>query len=195
MLWSFRKKPFIDANQFSDHLEAQPLDRIHRIQIRTIQNLYQTPVPVTTESRARTRITNLDISSLLPPLRLVQMAAALLPRHALPTMSSVIGWSFFSGSQAAPRFLNSLAIAIPGLSISIPGLLQDIWGGILKAVPKNKTSHSRKRHRQMAGKALKDVNHLCKCPGCGAVKRTHRLCENCLQGKQRLGMHIWMHSH
>ncbi|CAH0041312.1 unnamed protein product [Clonostachys solani] len=114
------------------------------------------------------------------------MAAALLPRHALPTMSSVIGWSLFSSSQAAPRFLNSLAIAIPGLSISIPGLLQDIWGGILKAVPKNKTSHSRKRHRQMAGKALKDVNHLCKCPGCGAVKRTHRLCENCLQEMRRI---------
>jgi ribosomal protein L32 len=51
-------------------------------------------------------------------------------------------------------------------------------------VPKNKTSHSRKRHRQMAGKALKDVNNLCKCPGCGAVKRTHRLCENCLQGER-----------
>lgn len=35
----------------------------------------------------------------------------------------------------------------------------------------------------MAGKALKDVNGLCKCPGCGATKRTHRLCANCLNGK------------
>ncbi|GAO16237.1 hypothetical protein UVI_02000190 [Ustilaginoidea virens] len=33
----------------------------------------------------------------------------------------------------------------------------------------------------MAGKALKDVNSLCQCPGCGETKRTHRLCQRCLE--------------
>ncbi|KAL2171823.1 hypothetical protein VTG60DRAFT_1520 [Thermothelomyces hinnuleus] len=37
----------------------------------------------------------------------------------------------------------------------------------------------KKRHRQMAGKALKDVTSLCKCPACGEVKRMHYLCPNC----------------
>lgn len=50
----------------------------------------------------------------------------------------------------------------------------------MKAVPKKKTSHSKKRHRQMAGKALKDVNNLCKCPVCGGTKRMHHLCETCM---------------
>ena len=57
------------------------------------------------------------------------------------------------------------------------------WESVLRAVPKNKVSHSKKRSRQMAGKALKDVNHLCKCPGCGETKRTHRLCQTCLEGE------------
>jgi large subunit ribosomal protein L32 len=81
----------------------------------------------------------------------------------------------------------SLLIAVPASiqwSIpSIPSLLEGIWEGILRAVPKKKTSHSKKRHRQMAGKALKDVTSLCKCPACGQTKRMHYLCPHCLQSK------------
>ena len=40
----------------------------------------------------------------------------------------------------------------------------------------------KKRHRFMAGKALKDVNNLNKCSACGSVKRTHLLCPYCVQG-------------
>jgi ribosomal protein L32 len=36
----------------------------------------------------------------------------------------------------------------------------------------------------MAGKALKDVNSLCKCPACGEVKRMHYLCPNCAKSKK-----------
>jgi ribosomal protein L32 len=111
------------------------------------------------------------------------IAAPLAPRLLAPALPNVSRWATFYTTRFAPRFLPSLAIALPGISLNIPQLLEDIWGGILKAVPKNKTSHSRKRHRQMAGKALKDVNHLCKCPGCGATKRTHRLCQQCLEGR------------
>ncbi|KAK1778450.1 hypothetical protein QBC45DRAFT_414013 [Copromyces sp. CBS 386.78] len=78
----------------------------------------------------------------------------------------------------------ALNFAVPAAAISllpsIPSLLEDIWESILRAVPKKKTSHMKKRHRQMAGKALKDVTHLNRCPACGSLKRMHHLCSNCL---------------
>ncbi|KAI9903185.1 hypothetical protein N3K66_002537 [Trichothecium roseum] len=117
------------------------------------------------------------------------MAAAvapLLPRLALPALPNVPRWASLYTTRFAPRLFPTLTIAIPGISLNIPALLDDIWEGILKAVPKNKTSHSRKRHRQMAGKALNDVQGLCKCPGCGNVKRTHRLCSHCLEDMKRI---------
>ena len=40
----------------------------------------------------------------------------------------------------------------------------------------------KKRHRQLAGKALKDVKNLTTCPGCGEIKRAHVLCPNCVGG-------------
>ena len=40
----------------------------------------------------------------------------------------------------------------------------------------------KKRHRQYAGKALKDVTALNKCSACGNVKRAHLLCPYCVQG-------------
>lgn len=109
-------------------------------------------------------------------------ATAFLPRLSSPFSLAVSRWATFYTTPYTLKFLPSLAIAIPGVTINIPGLLGDIWESVLRAVPKNKVSHSKKRSRQMAGKALKDVNHLCKCPGCGEVKRTHRLCQHCLEG-------------
>lgn len=72
---------------------------------------------------------------------------------------------------------------IPAAFLPIPSLLEQIWDGLLKAVPKKKTSHMKKRHRQMAGKALKDVTALNKCSACGRVKRAHVLCPYCVQSK------------
>jgi large subunit ribosomal protein L32 len=79
-------------------------------------------------------------------------------------------------------FLPSAVLSIPSISLHIPGLLGDIWEGILKAVPKKKTSHMKKRHRQLAGKALKDVNSINTCPACGKPKRAHLLCPYCVEG-------------
>lgn len=76
-------------------------------------------------------------------------------------------------------FLQSLTLPI---SITVPPLLADLWDSVLRAVPKKKTSHMKKRHRQMAGKALKDVKSLNRCPGCGQIKRAHTLCPHCVQG-------------
>ncbi|KAK5631329.1 hypothetical protein RRF57_007043 [Xylaria bambusicola] len=114
--------------------------------------------------------------------RMALALSALFPR-ALPP---VFGSSFRSEILASPQLRHSpfpsipaLAIAIPAAISNIPSLLGDIWEGILRAVPKKKTSHMKKRHRQMAGKALKDVTNLNKCPACGGTKKMHTLCTTC----------------
>ena len=109
------------------------------------------------------------------------ITASLMPRLSSPTILSTSRWATLYTRLFSPRLLPSLSIAVPGVSLNLP-TLDDIWESVLRAVPKNKVSHSRKRHRQMAGKALQDVNNLCKCPGCGETKRTHRLCQRCLEG-------------
>ncbi|KAL8987258.1 MAG: hypothetical protein Q9177_003514 [Variospora cf. flavescens] len=65
--------------------------------------------------------------------------------------------------------------------IALPSFLSDIWESILRAVPKKKTSHRKKRQRFLAGKALKDVTNLNRCSACGTVKRSHLLCPYCVQ--------------
>lgn len=72
----------------------------------------------------------------------------------------------------------------PGVLIyGIPSILAGLWESILRAVPKKKTSHMKKRHRQLAGKALQDLKNVTKCPGCGQPKRPHLLCPTCVTGK------------
>jgi large subunit ribosomal protein L32 len=75
------------------------------------------------------------------------------------------------------------SISLPAISLNIPALLSDIWEGVLRAVPKKKTSHMKRRHRQLAGKALKDVKAINSCPACGEPKRVHHLCEKCVEGQ------------
>ncbi|KAL2355640.1 hypothetical protein BJ546DRAFT_971225 [Cryomyces antarcticus] len=78
--------------------------------------------------------------------------------------------------------LPALSFTLPIASLTaLPSIFSDLWESILRAVPKKKTSHMKKRHRQMAGKALKDVTALNKCSGCGRVKRAHVLCPYCVQ--------------
>ena len=96
------------------------------------------------------------------------MALSLPLRRALPQLPPL-------------SFLSTASYALP-ISITIPPLLADLWESVLRAVPKKKTSHMKKRHRQMAGKALKDVQSLNKCPGCGQIKRAHVLCPHCVKG-------------
>jgi len=73
-------------------------------------------------------------------------------------------------------------ILIRPISIALPWSISDIWESILKAVPKKKSSYSKKRSRQMAGKALKDVTALNTCSSCGQTKRAHVVCPSCLAG-------------
>ncbi|KAK3986610.1 hypothetical protein QBC44DRAFT_332976 [Cladorrhinum sp. PSN332] len=107
------------------------------------------------------------------------MAALAAPTWRMG-MTSLFPRLFPSTQQTrfALPFLPAIGIQL-GLP-SIPSILEGIWEGILKAVPKKKTSHMKKRHRQMAGKALQDVTSLCKCPACGETKRMHHLCPHCV---------------
>ncbi|KAM0803262.1 hypothetical protein BDR22DRAFT_886641 [Usnea florida] len=74
-----------------------------------------------------------------------------------------------------------LSITIPMVArFDVPSILAGLWESILRAVPKKKTSHRKKRQRFMAGKALKDVTALNKCSACGNVKRAHLLCPFCV---------------
>ncbi|OJJ49521.1 hypothetical protein ASPZODRAFT_127995 [Penicilliopsis zonata CBS 506.65] len=91
--------------------------------------------------------------------------------------ASIARWAQFVQN---PSVLSQTLFQPATLTLTIPGLLSDIWDSILRAVPKKKTSHMKKRHRQMAGKALKDVKNLNTCPGCGQIKRAHVLCPHCV---------------
>lgn len=74
------------------------------------------------------------------------------------------------------------ALALPSITLPTLPSLADIWDGILNAVPKKKTSYRKKRQRFLAGKGIKDITSLTKCPGCGRVKRMHILCPYCVDG-------------
>lgn len=97
---------------------------------------------------------------------------------------------------------------------SVSSIFSELWDSILRAVPKKKTSHRKKRARFLAGKALKDVTNLNTCSACGEVKRAHLLCPYCVASMphwppkikdfalttlQRLGVHglirsqVWNH--
>ncbi|KAJ2034380.1 hypothetical protein IW146_001328 [Coemansia sp. RSA 922] len=65
------------------------------------------------------------------------------------------------------------------------GLLGDILNEmILRAVPKQRTSHSKKRKR-MATKGLKNRHDLVPCSGCGRPKLTAHICLNCYHDIKR----------
>ncbi|KAJ2712375.1 hypothetical protein H4R19_002789 [Coemansia spiralis] len=59
------------------------------------------------------------------------------------------------------------------------GLLSGLLGEmILRAVPKQRTSHAKKRKR-MATKGLKNRQDLTPCLGCGQPKPIAHICHNC----------------
>ena len=112
------------------------------------------------------------------------------------SLASLISQLLHPGSQSSRTHITSAttspfqsllsaSISIPAISINLPGLISDIWDGILNAAPKKKTSHMKKRHRQLAGKALKDVKAINTCSGCGKPKKSHTLCPYCVAGMYR----------
>lgn len=124
--------------------------------------------------------------------------AMAIPRGALATnlynlLPRAFQGSSFTALHAArttalswSAILPSASITIPAITLNIPGAISEIWEGILRAVPKKKTSHMKKRHRQLAGKALKDVQSVVQCPACGKPKKAHMLCPYCVAGESYL---------
>ncbi|GKZ31140.1 hypothetical protein AbraIFM66950_011281 [Aspergillus brasiliensis] len=114
------------------------------------------------------------------------MSAPMLSRGFLLTetvSAAAVGrWSGLAMNASAwsHNYLRPAAI-----SLNIPGIMEGLWDSVLRAVPKKKTSHMKKRHRQMAGKALKDVKSLSTCSGCGQVKRSHVLCPHCVESVKK----------
>ena len=95
----------------------------------------------------------------------------------------------FAYQLAQPLFGLPLAVPI-SINLNVPPILSGLWESILRAVPKKKTSHRKKRQRFMAGKGLKDVTALNKCSACGKVKRAHLLCPYCVAGSSYLTLKI-----
>ncbi|RKU41387.1 hypothetical protein DL546_004401 [Coniochaeta pulveracea] len=126
-------------------------------------------------------------------LRIGTSGSTLMPRLSSTVLSSTFRFGTVYSRQLSLPALPSLVLSVPAsLQWNLPSLPSwtDIWESILRAVPKKKTSHAKKRHRQMAGKALKDVTSLCKCPACGQTKRMHYLCPHCLEKLKELGRTI-----
>lgn len=116
------------------------------------------------------------------------MAALRIPSSAflsafLPVVRAALLPQSTSITRRIPLLHQLRTSVLPAALLPIPSLLGELWDGLLRAVPKKKTSHMKKRHRQMAGKALKDVTALNKCSACGRAKRAHVLCPYCVQSK------------
>ncbi|KAJ2834148.1 hypothetical protein FBU31_001811 [Coemansia sp. 'formosensis'] len=101
--------------------------------------------------------------------------------------------SLVRAAPAFPRLSYTLGAAM-GMAARSPlgaslgaglGLLGDILNEmILRAVPKQRTSHSKKRKR-MATKGLKNRHDLVPCSGCGRPKLTAHICLNCYHDIKR----------
>ncbi|OSD03470.1 hypothetical protein PYCCODRAFT_1434372 [Trametes coccinea BRFM310] len=106
------------------------------------------------------------------------MAAALAlhqSRSWLATMSAPLARMSFPAA-----FVPALLSAPKPFSWAIPSLpsLLELLPPWLLAVPKKKTSHSRKAMRS-ANKGLKDKENLVHCQSCGSPKLAHNLCPRC----------------
>ncbi|KAJ2884130.1 hypothetical protein IWW38_005461 [Coemansia aciculifera] len=97
--------------------------------------------------------------------------ATVVPRRSY-TLASTIGLAAVQSPLRA-----SLGVGL--------GLLGDMLREmILRAVPKQRTSHSKKRKR-MATKGLKNRHDLVPCAGCGRPKLTAHICLNCYHDIKR----------
>jgi ribosomal protein L32 len=75
-----------------------------------------------------------------------------------------------------PLFADTLGTAVRQNAFQVPAWL----GPILWAVPKKKTSHSKKRMRA-SNKGLKQAENITSCPACGNAKLMHHVCRHCYQ--------------
>ncbi|SCV68879.1 BQ2448_1000 [Microbotryum intermedium] len=100
----------------------------------------------------------------------------LLSTVSIPRLVILLPWTTTSPSS----FRTSTTPHSDG-RIRIGGLLQslqDLLPPILWAVPKSKTTHSKKSMRS-SGKGLKQRTNLVGCASCGLPKVSHTICHEC----------------
>ncbi|EGD81799.1 50S ribosomal protein L32 [Salpingoeca rosetta] len=122
-----------------------------------------------------------------------------LVRQHLRSLRSVVA-SFFQPPTMPPLAPQLAPCAAPGLSLwgthqaqDSEGLVAEHSSGdtsnplsvfgtsiVLMAVPKRRTSHSKKRMR-MTTKYLKNKSHYQKCKHCGELCMRHHICPGCIE--------------
>jgi large subunit ribosomal protein L32 len=160
-----RRGPSSGWGAFCSHTPSPPVERVAE---PTHVHLAATPLP-----------SIMALARPLPPLW--QMLLPGLNGPVRPVVNLPLLQRIAHPFQTLPTPF--AALALPSLSFPAIPSLGDIWEGILKAVPKKKTSYRKKRQRFMAGKGLKDVTSLNKCSACGRPKRAHFLCPYCVDGR------------
>ncbi|KAI0732360.1 hypothetical protein C8Q72DRAFT_145370 [Fomitopsis betulina] len=105
----------------------------------------------------------------------LQQSRMLWPSIALPFSRPLL-----AASSLLPSFLP------PSFEWRLPSLASvlELFPPFLLAVPKKKTSHSRKAMRS-ANKGLKDKRNIVHCPGCGSPKLAHNICPECYSSLRR----------
>ncbi|KAH9835588.1 uncharacterized protein C8Q71DRAFT_86499 [Rhodofomes roseus] len=104
------------------------------------------------------------------------MAAIALQQSRMlwPSLRVPFSRPLLSAAALLPAFLpRSFEWRLPSLASVL-----ELFPPFLLAVPKKKTSHSRKAMRS-ANKGLHDKRNLVHCPGCGSPKLAHNLCPEC----------------
>ena len=117
-------------------------------------------------------------------LRAVPVSALLASFHSQPLLHAPQlqpAITFFQQYKPIGALASLFSLGVPSFQLRIPSL-SEVWESVLRAVPKKKTSHRKKRQRFLAGKGLKDVTEINKCPACGSIKKAHLLCPFCVRG-------------
>ncbi|PRT55390.1 54S ribosomal protein L32, mitochondrial [Wickerhamiella sorbophila] len=98
---------------------------------------------------------------------------------------SVLTRSVLGEALAAPigaSLTGAGSLGLPRISLRWPWSRDVEDTSVLEAVPKKRTSHRKKRQRQLAGNnQQKPLKNLGRCPACGHFKRAHTLCMNCAE--------------
>ena len=113
-------------------------------------------------------------------LRLAARSSRVFPHASRdPLESSSKGLCFLPPSVAIAG-CHELEWPVPTEECPERGIGDLLNDGLLWAVPKKRTSRSKKRMR-MAHKYLKPKHHFYACPVCGNIKLQHVLCEHCFR--------------
>ncbi|KAG0370112.1 hypothetical protein BGZ54_007640 [Gamsiella multidivaricata] len=113
------------------------------------------------------------------------------PARNLNTLRAFSSYSLAHLSPNSTNNSSNTALAAQGVSTTVLGRLGSYISDLLPsivwaAVPKSKTSHSKKRMRQ-ATKGLKEQRNIVQCPGCGQAKLMHHLCTHCYRDMKGRG--------